>query len=313
MDYKEKYLKYKNKYLELKSRSDLILVGGNIDNNIIEFIKKFYNEFAEIFYYFKGKYGREPKDNLDEFAIFCVPGIKILLELLYDKLSPESKAKPVITIFSYATGTGIVESLFGLYLKYNYGKEVILSYVEIYDKIELIKSYNIFVIVNNIFGSPIDFQLSIIQKQLKESGISPALDNLKRKHLYDIDIFITNNPQSYIYNTDLDIDYDNDYQGEIMKKIPEQIFITRKRNNKYLKLMKKIFDTFITQVHQNISMIWILWYPELDLSNKQSFQASLHYIATKYYEQWNIKPEFVISTIDKINKICKIPEIKLIS
>ena len=55
MDYKEKYLKYKNKYLELKSRSDLILVGGNIDNNIIEFIKKFYNEFAEIFYYFKGK------------------------------------------------------------------------------------------------------------------------------------------------------------------------------------------------------------------------------------------------------------------
>ena len=67
--------------------------------------------------------------------------------------------------------------------------------------------------------------------------------------------------------------------------------------------MKKIFDTFITQVHQNISMIWILWYPELDLSNKQSFQASLHYIATKYYEQWNIKPEFVISTIDQINKI----------
>lgn len=312
MDYRKNYLKYKRKYLDLKTNR--YLKGGNIDAHIIEFIKKFYTGNAEIFRYFQDKYRKNPEENLEEFALFCLPSIKVLLQFLYDKLSEESKAKPEITIFSYATGTGIVEALFGLYLKVNYHKKIQLFYIEPLDRIDILKSYGIFDELINIIENIINSRISIINSEMLENENSRLLDKLIKLKIYNFDIFITNNPQGYIYNTEFNIDFTMQYEDYMKQplqpgipRIHRESFDLKKRNNNNLKLIIDIFKYFTKS--EQIPMIWLIWHSNLDLSSPITIETSLRKILTlpKLQEQWQIPPHLVISTVDKIHEIFKIP------
>jgi len=57
-------------------------------------------------------------------------------------------------------------------------------------------------------------------------------------------------------------------------------------------------------------MIWLQWDPELDLSDVSQIELSSRRMLENQECQakWCILPEYVISTVDNINKIFKIPE-----
>jgi len=308
INYRNKYLKYKNKYLELKN----ILYGGDYDDYdiaVIEFIKL--NDYSsEIFSYFKYKFSQEVRrENFDEFIKFCLPNIKILMKFLYEKLSQESKHKETITIFSYATGTGIVESLFGLYLKIIHNKKVRLVYADPINNNDLINNYRIFnEPVINIYIGYLQVQID----RIKEQKANQALINMI-KTTYSFDIFITNNPQEYIYDKIIDkynsfdeFTTSNDYNYPIKSKQFEDLYYTRKIKNTKLKLIYDLINIVIQPEMQNkIPMCWLLWEPRFDISSLENIEKSLREILEndEYQRKWQITPNYAISTIIHINKI----------
>ena len=127
--------------------------------------------------------------------------------------------------------------------------------------------------------------------------------------MYNIDIFITSNPQGYIYNIKYDMSYEDYKKSSLYLDImPESYFYQYKKANSALRLMSRMFHLFIENP-SNIPMFWILWVNELDLSSHLTIKSSLEsYLSIKEnQEQWKIPQTLPISTIDKIDNILRIP------
>lgn len=318
-DYREKYVKYKNKYLELKKELHN-LYGGDYDKSLIEFIKSNYNNSSEIFFYLRNKFAKVITfENLDEFINYCLPNIKILMEFLYSKLSDESKIKPELSILSYATGSATVEALFGIYLKEIHNKTVKLIYVDPINNDVLINTYNIFSTITNIYYvKMLPTQLSLILSGKSNPKLLPRLIEL-----YNFDIFMTNNPQNYIYDDILakfntyedfrnseyyrDEKYNGKYRG-----MPSDFFYDNQKQNYKLKLIYNLINIIKHPEEQiRTPMLWLLWENEINLTSIATIETSTRAILQQERKQnkWKIPEEYAISTIDNINKIFRIYDI----
>ena len=315
-DYREKYLKYKNKYLELKKEL-YNLYGGDYDTTLIEFIKSNYNNYSEICIYLRHKFGKViTLENLDEFVSFCIPSIKNLMEFLYSKLSEESKIKSELSIFSYATGSATVEALFGIYLKEIHKKTVKLIYADPFDDKIIINNYKIFSSITNIYylGS-LSYQIDLLGHKVNPKLISLLIN------LYNFDIFITNNPQNYIYddilaqfNTYEEFKNSEYYRDAInvyskYKHMPSDNFSNKKNQDNKLKLIYNLINIIKSQEEQRRTpMLWILWENGIDLTSSATIETSIRVILQQEEKQnkWKIPEEYAISTVDNINKIFRI-------
>lgn len=319
-NYYEKYNKYKNKYLLLKKnlKGGTNLVGGTYVESITKFLLQNKENFlkSEFYKYLIKKiriYEEYKYDDTkySEFIGFCVPYIIKLNEYLYSKLSSTSKAKENITIFSYGTGNGIVETLFSLYLKIEYKKIISIVYFDIVDMSGTLGNYGIY---NNIFGF---YQLGIEPPQLMLTHIDLLIHGLKKgeditktkkgifntylnfhdKTSISIDLFITNNPQGYKYTSDKE-----------MFEIPEAYRGSRINNNIRLETVFKYIKLVLNYNKLNkdeIPMLWIIWQNEnLDLDNFESTLKSLPELIDPTF--YDINPEYAISTINNLNEILRI-------
>ena len=281
MDYQQKYLKYKNKYLELK-KGLYNLYGGEYIDSLRTFLMKYYKSSpSELIFLLKRKFKKEINDEnkeiVEEFIEFCIPQIITLMEFFYDKLSPESKHKENICIFSYATGSAFTEALFGLYLRERHGKTVNLLYCDVIDQHELIGEYKIFNKIFNLY-SLINYDIRL---QIKTSEIHAKISNLKSIFMryFDFDIFISSDPQNVLYD----------------KTTIHLILI-------YLYILS------IKKPDLNIPMLWIVSDNSIEFSDKFALEESIINVFSKYSHKYNIIPKYAISKIENINKIFKIPQ-----
>lgn len=315
--YYEKYNKYKNKYIMLKKdlKGGKNLIGGAYALIIYKFLTQNKDNFitSEFYKYLIKKIEIEQKYKYDdtkynEFIRLCIPYIIKLNEYLYSKLSLTSKAKETITIFSYGTGNGIVETLFSLYLNIEHKKMISIVYFDIIDVTQTLRNYGVY---KNIFGfyqlgiEPhlMSLHFNLLLHDLKE-GKDITKKGLFKKYLNFldgtpilIDLFITNNPLGYKYTSDKEI-----------FEIPEEYKESRRINNIRLEalfLYIKLVLSYNNLNKDEIPMLWIIWQNvNLDLDNFESTLKSLpELIDPKFY---NINPEYAISTINNLNEILKI-------
>ena len=310
----KKYLKYKNKYLKLKYN---LHGGDNFHQQLTTFIKTNYKNTSMIFRKFRidfaklyeSMYNKETgwvdkvvEEKLDAYCDYCILNINLLVKFLYSKLSEESKKKPEITIFSYATGQATVEALFGLYLKEIYNKSVNLIYVDIVDTTNIISSYNIFTSIIRIYydeneHNDLRMQLNSLSYIVKEE--------IKKK--YNFDIFITNNPQSFNFQK-IVIGFNTyeDYSAVTNNNRYSQHFFNVMKNiNNNLQLILDLINVTTSSSEQKlIPMIWLLWEEELDLNDIEA--STIVIINTDKIDvnpRWKIDSKYAISTIDNINNI----------
>ena len=253
-----------------------------------------------------------------------MPFIKNLQEFLYMKLSEESKKKDLIKICSYATGSATVETLFAIYLKEVHGKKCDLIFADVIDTSELINSYRLFNNpVINIYFTTADkdprMKFFAIEKVVKKEEIKKKHTDIL-KNLYCFDIFITNNGQKYHFSmvhdkySDFNTFYnspDNYYPKQISQREIEILYEIVHNANDKLKLIYKLINFLMPiDIQHSTPMIWLQWEPELDLSNVSQIELSSRRMLenVELQKKWKIPPEYVISTIDNINKIFKIPE-----
>jgi hypothetical protein len=153
-------------------------------------------------------------------------------------------------------------------------------------------------------------RINVINLQLKEgNGNSKLLNKCKELKWYNIDIFITSNPQNYIYNIKYDMSYDDYKKSSLdLNILSETVFSQYKNENKSIRLMSLMFHLFIENP-SNIPMFWILWVDKLDLSSQLTIKSSLEsYLSIEENQkEWEIPQTLPISTIDKIDKILRIP------
>ena len=104
---------------------------------------------------------------------------------------------------------------------------------------------------------------------------------------------------------------DNNYLKEnIPPKDIKRFYDVRFSSNQKLKLIYKIINFVMPiEIQHSIPMIWLQWEPQLDLSDVTKIESSSRKLLEddKLQKQWGILPEYVISTIDNINKIFRIP------
>jgi len=281
MEYKQKYLKYKNKYLELKST----LYGGEYIDSLREFLMKYYKSFySELIFILKKKFKKEinyeNKEIVEEFIEFCIPQIITLMEFFYDKLTQESKDKPNICIFSYATSSAFIEALFGLYLRERHGKTVNLLYCDVdqYNH-ELIGEYKIFDKILNLYRL-INYDIRL---KIKPSEIHKKIATFEQfyKKYFNFDIFISSDPQNYVYDI-------ND-------------------SSKIHLILIYLYILLIKRGDLNIPMLWIISDDSVDFSDKFTLEESI-INAFRKYPKYDITPIYSISIIENINKIFKIPK-----
>jgi hypothetical protein len=308
MNYFPKYLKYKNKYQNLKK--NLInknLVGGTYDDIICHFLLKHKESLttSEFFRFLLEKTQTQLDDLSDANVRLYVPYIIKLNEYIYSKLSDESKAKSNITIFSYATGNGIVEALFALFLTRMHHKLVNIVYFDVFNFTELLRSYGVF---NNIVGFNQRSTNILIQLQLRKllSDDKPIekLSNMYKKFPdnsdISIDLFIANNPQGYKYNPKSKID-------KLPKMYPEfresniNININIRNVYNYIKILTT------PEQQKSIPMLWFIWGRDIDMDKIEESLKQI-YDSEKIKKQYNINSQYALSTLDNINQIFEIEE-----
>lgn len=322
-NYYEKYNKYKNKYIMLKKdlKGGKNLIGGAYALIIYKFLTQNKDNFitSEFYKYLIKKIEIEQKYKYDdtkynEFIRLCIPYINKLNVYLYSKLSLTSKAKETITIFSYSTGNGIVETIFSLYLSIEHKKMISIVYFDIIDVTQTLRNYGVY---KNIFGFyqlGLEPHLMLTHFNLLLHDLKEGKDILKtKKELFKIylnfndgtpiliDLFITNNPQGYAYTSE------KEFFG-----IPEEFSKQRRINNIRLEALFSYIKLVLSYNHLNkdeIPMLWIIWQNvNLDLDKFESSLKSLPELIDR--EFYNINSEYAISTINNINKILRIGKIK---
>ena len=317
-NYHSKYVKYKNKYLSLKKNliggffvkslheaPPINLIGGSYDDIVSQFLLKHKESLntSEFFKFLLNKTETQLVDLNPENVKIYLGYIQKLNDYIYSKLSDISKAKPIITIFSYSIGNGIVEALFALYLIHIHHKLVNIVYFDVFNFTELLKSYSVF---THIIGFHQKLTSLLIQLQLNKLLESqeklPKLSNMYKK--FDdntdisIDLFIANNPQGYKYIPRSEID-------KIPKIFPD--FIENKENmNRNISNVYKYIQILTTpEQQQSIPMLWFIWGRDFNLDNIE-FSLKQIYDLPEIKEQYNINYQFALSTLNNINKIFEV-------
>jgi hypothetical protein len=335
MDYKKKYLKYKKKYNNLKN-----LYGGDLEEEKLIYLKKLIAQFIT-----KNNYIYSNSMMGDYFRgvdiAFVPEELFKLFKYLYKKLSEESRKKKVITIFSFSTGFGVVEILFALFLKIIHNKKCKMIFVEPFNPFiypsykENIGEYNDLKTFFNhfnidgeqVFDATVDLlnedegllnkrcDIMLMSKYKDNQFLFDIHPNIKKictylRDSYDIDIFLSNNPQGFTFIQDY---FTNSfYNSDDKIKFKNDINMFKIHNNNNLLFIYKFINMIKTKEEQKqIPVINILWNKQDGNGfNLDNIEDSLKYVVKHNIgaqDGWGIKEKDVVTTLDNINNIFKIP------
>ena len=322
-NYYNKYIKYKKKYINLSKK----IIGGNrkIFNEIIyKFFDKYFNILIQTEYYGRlifTKYIDKPEyikygviditqsENLKRETFIedifenILSDLYNFLAILYSRIHDVDK-KHKITIFSYSTGSGFVETLFAIYLKIIRRKEEVqIICFDPYMNIDLINDYEMD--YGKVFDYSLDLlkkiktadadilkshdtnirQLELLHDKLYKEGEhidKKIIDKFIDPHIINIDIFLAFNGQVLTYN----------YNG----RINPSVLIA----NLYINLIN-----MNEEEQKKIPMFWIYFDKRLNFSSIDTLYGSMMEINYEYMEK---STEYSFSTLDQLYKVGGFPE-----
>ncbi len=295
-NYYQKYIKYKNKYIKLHK----YMHGGTLDLFKDElygfFIKHFdlflRSELRRIFIpkYFDSRFytiiENDEKvinpETLPQMAGDIMPifsktydlifaDLVKLCEFLYSRLQTQENE---IVIFSYSTGNGFFEAVFGLYLKIvkNKAKVNIVCH-DPFTEISIIKAYGVFTeaigILQNIgydnfhlFTARLNTYIDKMRTgQPIPDKLKQAVNNMLENKINKIDIFIAMNAGIISY-----------------KDIHGQTYDTVMIATQYVTILTKTIEAL-----QKIPMFWLYCDYRLDFNSNDSLTKSIYEINRKYF------------------------------
>jgi hypothetical protein len=227
MNYRIKYLKYKNKYLTLQNQ-----IGGQSEIIRKEFIITHFEKFtrSSFYIYLTNTYLKMNEIDLDlskntpETIDIILSELDKISEFFYDSMAPQSKCNKKILIFSYGIGCGFIEAYFALYLKHMYHKNCRLLCIEnnkvdfeenltygVYSSIECFNKnlhdngiINLSLVKFNVYEPQINMMVTPLYNDIYNKKIDNPNAVLMRKYMFisdlSIDIFFAFNPNGNEYD-----------------------------------------------------------------------------------------------------------------